>query len=85
MRYKLHIFTWTWIWKLWDNFDFSESADWSQARNVPWAAAAEAGGHNEAQVGNNKSCDVRAESSAELMMKYEHNIMIFLNRDRVLE
>ena len=53
---------------------------------MPWAAAAEAGGHNEAQVGNNKSCDVRAESSAELMMmKYEHNIMIFLNRDRVLE
>ena len=49
-----------------------------------WAAA-EAGGYSEAQPGDNKSWCVRAANSAELMMKYEHSIMIFLNRDRVLE
>lgn len=36
-HYKTCLFTF--IWKLWDNFVFSESANWSQARNVPSASS----------------------------------------------
>ena len=78
-----------------DNFDFSEPTILGLERNVPWAGqhwqqptpGAKNGQNCVRLVGNNNtlSCEmVRAANSAELMMKYEHSLMIFLNRDRVL-